>query len=306
MAAKCWHFTINNPVATDDQCLVRLKEDIENGKVARYCIVGFEEAPTTGTPHYQGYVQFMDKKSRTAVCAVLGGRASCLVARGTAEDNQKYCSKDGLYEEVGMPQWSGERTDLKEVKELVKKGMGIGEIMDRTHTMQASLYAERYAKYHAPQRTWKTWSAWIWGPSGCGKTNHKAKSMYLSVKEKNAGVRYFIKKTSTGRWWDGYDGQEFVVIDDIRKGGYDSGYSFMDVLGYCGEEEMRVQIKGGMVPFVAKWVVFTSVEPPWKVMKDPAEDIQQLKRRLEKVIQMEARVEEPVYKYADDFVAPDC
>lgn len=305
MTAKCWHFTINNPEEADTAALQVIKEDLEASYV-RYIIVGFETAPTTGTPHYQGYVQFTDRVSRKVACERLGGRAHVLVARGTAEDNMKYCSKDGYYEEAGIPQFSGARTDLKGVKEMVKNGVGIGMIMEVTHTMQASLYAERYAKYHAPRRSWKTWAAWIWGPSGSGKTNFKAKNMFKSLKEKDENIRCFIKKESTGRWWDGYDGQEFVVIDDIRKGCRGSGYSFMDVLGYCGEEEMMVEIKGGVVPFVAKWVVFTSVDPPWVVMKDPAEDIQQLKRRLEKVIKMEPRLEEPKYSYAEGHMEPDC
>lgn len=303
MTAKCWHFTINNPTAGDEQALEAIRDDLDGHNV-RYIIVGLETAPTTGTPHYQGYVQFKSRVSRKVACERLGNRANVLIARGTAEDNQKYCSKDGNWAEAGEPQFAGERTDLTEVKEMVEKGVHIGKIMKMTNTLQASSYAEKYAKYHAPRRTWKTWAAWIWGPSGCGKTNFKAKDMYLSVKEKRPEIRYFIKKVSTGKWWDGYDGQEFVVIDDVRKGWAGSGYSFMDILGYCGEEELMVEIKGGVIPFVAKWVVFTSVKPPWEEMKDPAEDIQQLKRRLERVVKMEPRLEEPVYSYADDHVEP--
>ena len=62
-----------------------------------------EIAPTTGTPHLQGYVYFHNARQHRAVTRLLP-RAVVQPANGTTKQNYTYCTKDGDFFEHGdMP-----------------------------------------------------------------------------------------------------------------------------------------------------------------------------------------------------------
>lgn len=66
-----------------------------------YWIVGIEVAPTTGTPHLQGYIYFRNARTERSVRGLLPG-CHVVAARGSAEQNATYCSKSGEYYESGI------------------------------------------------------------------------------------------------------------------------------------------------------------------------------------------------------------
>ena len=83
-----WVFTINNFTDADIKA-------VEEATV-NFLVFGKEHLDK-GTPHLQGYVEFPCKKRRSTVCKVLGGRAHCELANGTAGENIEYCTKDKNY-----------------------------------------------------------------------------------------------------------------------------------------------------------------------------------------------------------------
>jgi len=92
-ASKQWIFTWNNYDGSkiDEFC------NLLNSK-GKY-IFGIEVAPSTGTPHLQGYVNF-NKKQRPIEC--FGDFSNKISWRkmskdATEKDNLTYCSKDGNY-----------------------------------------------------------------------------------------------------------------------------------------------------------------------------------------------------------------
>jgi len=90
-------FTINN--WTDDDCLgiMEMCEYLE----VQYLIAGFEVGEQ-GTPHIQGYVYFKNPCNFSHFNEYIP-RAHNLVAKGSAEHNETYCSKEGnawVYGEV--------------------------------------------------------------------------------------------------------------------------------------------------------------------------------------------------------------
>jgi len=73
-----------------------------------------EAAPTTGTPHFQGYVVFKNPQSLVALRA-LNGAAHYEVAQGSAAQNITYCSKEPRLEATvtfGEPPAQGKATTV--------------------------------------------------------------------------------------------------------------------------------------------------------------------------------------------------
>lgn len=79
-----WCFTLNNY----DNCDITAVKT----KQCSYIIVGFEVG-ANGTPHMQGYVEFLNPTTLSAMKKWLP-RAHFESAKGTAEENEKYCLKD--------------------------------------------------------------------------------------------------------------------------------------------------------------------------------------------------------------------
>ena len=63
-------------------------------KCSKY-IVGEEIAPTTGTPHLQGWIKLKSKKRPTSL--KLPKQIHWEKAKGSEDDNFTYCSKEGKY-----------------------------------------------------------------------------------------------------------------------------------------------------------------------------------------------------------------
>lgn len=82
-----WCFTVNNYSPRD---ITRI-ESIH----CPFFIFGLETAPTTGTPHLQGYIEFTQCKRRSAVQKLLHPKAHLEPAKGNRRQNIIYCSKSG-------------------------------------------------------------------------------------------------------------------------------------------------------------------------------------------------------------------
>lgn len=93
--AKHWCFTWNN---YPDSAKIDLKEAFSSNSSEKW-IIG-EEVGESGTPHLQGYVSFKKKIRWTALKLPKGIHWEA--ARGSEEENVKYCSKDGKFESYNI------------------------------------------------------------------------------------------------------------------------------------------------------------------------------------------------------------
>lgn len=86
-----WVFTIQHytPDVIDS-----LRSLADTPKVV-FLVYGKEVAPTTNTPHLQGYIEYNDRKRLGYVCKDLGGKAHCEPAYGDFYSNLRYCTKEG-------------------------------------------------------------------------------------------------------------------------------------------------------------------------------------------------------------------
>lgn len=90
-----WCFTLNN--YTDEE--FETMKEYGHTNTVRF-VIGKEVGSKTGTPHLQGY--FYHKNSQTLLrMKKLNKRAHWEQAKGSPEQNFKYCSKDGIIESKG-------------------------------------------------------------------------------------------------------------------------------------------------------------------------------------------------------------
>ena len=74
-------------------------------------------------------------------------------------------------------------------------------------------------------------------------------------------------KAPESKWWDGYSGQETVVLDDFK----DYAMPLVELQRLLDWYPLWVEVKGGSVPMMAKRYVLTSNTSPddWYTRADP-------------------------------------
>ncbi|AXH74046.1 MAG: helicase [Circoviridae sp.] len=239
-------FTLNNYSESDYD---RIKLFIELNAV--YGIIGREIAPT-GTHHLQGFANFGRTNRKTFKIlkgeSAIGPKAHIEKAVATDEQNKTYCSKDGMYWEHGEVQSPGKRNDLQAVAEAIESGRTIEQV--------ANDFPVQFIKYHRGiqalksirdqrhQRKEKTEVHVLIGPPGSGK------SRYANAKAISNGSTYYKPR---GEWWDGYEGQTSVVIDDFY-----GWLKYDDLLKIMDRYPYQVPVKGGYRQFTSKYIYITS------------------------------------------------
>ena len=118
-----WVFTHNN---YSDNDLDRARAWITPDNCL-YAVVGKETAETTETPHLQGFLH-LKKRSKISTLKKKLFNAHFEVARGSDEENQKYCTKGGnILLEIGQPApKNGTNTSFVNATEIATR-VGAGE-----------------------------------------------------------------------------------------------------------------------------------------------------------------------------------
>ena len=263
-ASKRWAFTLNNPTDQSESKLRSLAEQVQ------YIIWGKEIAPGTGTPHLQGYLELTSKKTIRGLKKLIGVSTVHLeIAKGSLEQNQTYCKKDGQWKEFGSPMKQGSRSDLDSIKDEIKAGATEAEVAEKYFSRWV-VYRRSFSAYRELQlgkRDWKTIVVLLVGPTGVGKTRF----VFDQCMDRDIYV------WGGDRWFDGYCGQEIALIDDFEG----SGLEYKFLLRLLDRYPMQVPIKGGFVNWAPKKVYITSNELPdvWR-WNPPQYDVAALKRRI--------------------------
>lgn len=194
--SRGWCFTLNNYVPEDEEHLKQIE--------CQYLVFGRESAPTTGTPHLQGYVHFSSEKTLRRVKAILGARFHLEPRLGTIEQAIEYCKKDGDFFERGRVQARQAQKDVwGDVLDLAEAGE-LRTIKDE--------YPRHYLQYFKTLMSIRAFNSkplegeleheWWYGPTGTGKSM-------------TAWARYPDHyQKPVNKWWDGYFGQDVVVIEE--------------------------------------------------------------------------------------------
>lgn len=236
--SKHWSFTINNPLI---ECAGFDQEKMQ------YLICGVEVGGKTKTQHIQGYVQMLKRTSLVGMKKIWP-TAHLEISRGSPKQNVDYCTKDGKWHDHGeMLKGQGARSDLDDIKRLIDENCSLAEIRDAHYgsyiRYQKSIYRDReFVRNH---RTEPTELHIYWGATGTGKSK-KCRDDYPEAYWK-----------PFGKWWDDYDGQETVVIDEFY-----GWLPFSVMLRLCDWTPLYVPRKGDHAKFVAKRIICTSNVSP--------------------------------------------
>lgn len=244
---KQWYLTYSQCKFSREELLDHLN-DID--LIVEYLIC--QELHKDGNTHYHAYVKY---ETGVAWKDLLKFKFNDRTANAEAVRSMsavlKYCSKDDEY-----------ITNIKNLESLIKKSKKrkvIGEIFERGALWAVENGACReidYKRLKASVDLYRLDTApveatddckghWISGPTGIGKTHH--------VHER--WPDHF--KKSANKWWDGYAGEEVVVMDDL-------GDKVGPMLTYHLKHWMDKwpspagEVKGGSIPLPFKVFVVTS------------------------------------------------
>lgn len=274
MVSKSWCFTINNYT---DEDVAKLNELTE---VSNVLYAAYEQAPTTGTHHIQGYITLQRARRMPGVKKLFDNDSVHLeVARGGKAKNHDYIIKglntDGTPKDVSEPfiehdcGSQGARSDLKEVIECARES-GVKRA--------ATDFPTTYAKFHkgiervvalqrsSDIRTEPPTVYWLYGPTGVGKTHFAF--------EHTAPTRVYIADMWP-QWFDGILDHDWLVLDELDK----RDFRVWQLLKLTDRYPFEVPVKGSTVNFNVPNIVITSTAKPQDLISDPS-DWAQVNRRL--------------------------
>lgn len=267
---------------TEEEASSRFRE-LFGRRSVRYAIGQLEKCPNTGRLHWQVYAELTKPCRISAVKGIFGRRAHIEFRKGSKHQAVEYCTKEdtrvlGPYS-FGETAKPGKRTDIESLHESLKSGKSIKEVSDSSFElfMRYRSSIQAYVLMHQTPRNWKMENYIFWGQTGTGKT-HK---VYEIAREREMTV-YPLSQNANGTvWFDGYAGEDIVLIDDF--------YGWIKVsylLKLLDKYPMMVQVKGSSLPFVSKVIIFTSNKDPenWYDWTKIGEEVQNaFFRRITKI-----------------------
>ena len=239
-----------------DEEFNNLDKRFASGLLIRYVVWQQEKCPDSGRLHYQVYCElFKPSRFRAVQRALEAPACHCEPRRGTRDEARAYCQKEetrveGWWEDGDWRGGSqGARGDLLAMHAALEAGDSLRSISDE-HFPVWIKYTRGVVAWrllHAERRDWPM-EVWVLhGPTGTGK------SLGAHTAAPNAFVLPQGNSSGGAVWWDGYDGEHTVIIDEFY------GWlrlSFLLIL--LDRFPMSVQTKGGVVSFTSKRIIICS------------------------------------------------
>lgn len=300
--------TWNNP--NDEQAVKLLKQSYLAGRTTYVCMF-VEYAPTTGTRHYQGYIELSGAQRLTTVRGWFNNLVWITQAHGTGKQCQQYsakgkqCKEEWLALRTEGPNYGkeaqlmielgsvrddqGKRKDIdcaievaRETRDLKKVAM---QFPKAVVTFGGGL--QRFITLMALPRSFDVpvTVEVHFGASGTGKSYAVTRALRDEFGDANLMDNAYFKSMGMGHWWDGYAGQQVVVFDEFRG----AGIQFSELLKMMSPIPHMLPVKNASAQLVATRFLITSPVHPvnWykNLQKSVDGSVDQLKRRVTAVKQ---------------------
>lgn len=233
-----------------------------------------EEVGASKTPHLQGFICFNNARYFEAVKKLLPSRCHIEVMKGRIDQNEAYVSKENLAFTKGEPPLTQTQKGQME-KDRYALALSLakeGKIDDIDADLQVRHYNtwKQIFKDNPPQLSCNAQmeNFWYFGPSGCGK------STAARLNYPNAYYKL------PNKWWDGYQGQEDVIIEDLDPSHAEHMRYHLKL--WCDHGPFRAETKGGSIMARPRRIIITSQYSLAQCFADP-ETYAALERRLERV-----------------------
>jgi len=245
--ARHWIFTWNNYPPNHKELLDKL--------LPSYYVYGYENAPTTGTPHLQGYM-YLGAKKRWAYLKKRLPNIWLKMMHTTPEAASAYCKKDGNFVEVGdlpaPPHEKGNQAqkdywgNLRQlaIDRRLKDVEGIGLI----HADKLAKWADTYHPIKVSRLPFDApLGLWLYGPPRIGKSTR------IDLYMEEHGYRLYRKPID--KWWTNYQYEDYVVIDEWSP--YHREFTSL-LKTWVNHIVQRVEVKGGTMEIRPKFFIVTS------------------------------------------------
>lgn len=238
-------FTWNNYPTTYSDYL----QELVNTEVLKYVGYCEEIAPTTGTPHIQGFCAFNSPRTIDQARAKFPG-CHVEVMLGSLAQNEAYCSKSGDLIQFGVPpvindnKGRAEKLRWENARQCAKEGKFDdidSDIFIRCYSTLRRIRTDHAVK---PQPC-DVICHWIYGPTGTGKS-HVVETSFPDCYKKNM---------DDIKWFDGYQGEDVIYLEDIDK--YQVKWGGM-LKRLADRWPLLVNVKGSMLYIRPKRIIVTS------------------------------------------------
>ncbi len=238
--ARDWCFTVNNPVQTETEFIAYLQTIPD----LRYAVFQREQAPATGTEHYQGYCEFTQPKWFSTIKKILskstiGVDAHLEPRHGKRSQAREYCMDEDTrisptYYEIGEFIGDGERSDLTDIMQDIETGMSFYDLSKKhgNRFIRVMKWASEYRQSHLENKYKRMFRHmkvyYIYGSAGCGKTSY--------VFNKHGYDDVYRTTNYEFGWIDDYNGEPVLFLDEFR-----SSFKISEILDYLDGQPLRIR-----------------------------------------------------------------
>lgn len=246
--------------------------------LGRYVVFGREEAPTSGQPHLQGYLQVQSPVRRSELSRY-DRRVHWEKAVADELINREYCLKiiDGVQHNLDFEEWGTPVATHAGIREQCRWTLARNAAMSGDlDAIPDQIFVQHYSSIRAiardhlslPSDATDVTGVWYYGPSGCGKSRSARQDYGTDPKQ------LYLKPLN--KWWDGYRGQPYVLLEDFGKEHSCLGYHLKI---WADRYAFPAEIKSSTISLRPQTIVVTSQYHPREVFLD-AETLEAILRRF--------------------------
>lgn len=259
--------------------------------VLDYAVVAYELGNHESTPHFHMYFVLSPRTRTQSVLHALNRPGifpgiHIETAWASDEENRRYTLKEGgdsaEYGEMPTHPADLSRENNARAKDKFQQATDLArnnqlDLVEPAMLLRHYAALKQIANTHMPRcidpLTHQA-GLWIWGPRGTRKTSC-ADAAFME-----SGGYY--SKDPGNKWWDGYQGQALVLLDEMPRKVFMS--RDVDMAGmlktWAGHLPFKAEVKGGVMEIRPSVICVTANFPPEEVLANARVDLEPILKRF--------------------------